>query len=158
MTLWSSILQRLWFPLFTPEERRTIVDVIGTIEKKTQGEIRISIRRRRNWKERKLSYHQTAMNEFYRLGMDKTKAKTGVLVFRVLSDRQFEIVADEGIHTRVKKEFWTELAGELSLKFNQNKFLDGILSLLNRIGTVLEKEFPIQDGDTNELSNDIVIS
>ncbi len=149
--------------LFKPDivtklELTTIASRIGEIEKKTLGEIRVTISRRRLWKERKLSLHEIAMQHFFAQGMNKTKAKTGVLLFINVKERAFHIIADEGIHAKVSQEFWDNLAATMSQHFKQQKFCDGICTVLSDIGVVLEKEFPAIGGDTNELSNDVIIS
>ena len=144
--------------ILTKTELTTIASLIAEIESKTLGELRVNIERKRLWKERKLSLHEIAMRHFFALGMNKTKAKTGVLVFINMKERAFHIIADEGIHAKVSQEYWDNLASLMSQHFKQQKFCEGICSVLRDIGTVLEKEFPTNDSDTNELSNDVIIS
>jgi uncharacterized membrane protein len=90
--------------------------------------------------------------------MDKTREKTGVLIYLLMSDRNFQIIGDEGINKKVSKEFWDDLAAHTAEYFHKNKFADGICYAVNEVGTVLKKEFPMKPGDTNELPNEVVIS
>ena len=144
-------------PLLTPAELTKIAAAIGEAEKKTSGEIRVSIRKRRAWNERKLSLHDFALKNFYELGMDKTKGKSGVLLFFSLSERSFRIVADEGIHAKVSDGYWDRLAAKLTSHFKEEKFCDGICALVKEIGAKLAAEFPKHAGDTNELPDDVAV-
>lgn len=144
--------------ILTPQELERIAESIRTVEKGTVGEIRVSIQKRRSFKERSLTLNELAVKNFYALGMDQTKGKTGVLIYLLLSDRAFHIIGDEGINAKVKPEFWNQLAQSMADHFRQNKFADGICRTVTEVGAVLTREFPMKSGDTNELSNDVVIS
>ena len=147
---------------FTPDpltkaELKQIADAISDAERNTSGEIRVSIRKRRALNERKLSLHELAVHNFFQLGMDKTKEKTGVLIFLSLSDRAFQIIADEGIHKRVSDGHWDRLAAGMTTHFKEKRFCQGICETVRQIGATLSREFPKKSGDTNELPNDVSI-
>ena len=135
-----------------------IAESIAAVEKHTIGEVRVSIQKTRPFKDRRLNVYEMAVKNFYDLGMDKTKAKTGVLIYLLLSDKKFQIIGDEGINKKVSKEFWDVLAMKTAEHFKQSKFVEGICHAIDEVGTVLKKEFPMQKGDTNELSDEVVIS
>ncbi len=144
-------------PLLTPDERKKIADTIAQVERKTNGEIRVSIRKRRAWSERKLTLHRYALKNFFELGMEKTRHKTGVLLFISMSERAFQIIADEGIHNKVSDRYWDDLAAAMSAHFKEKRFCEGICELVNEIGKKLEEEFPRSANDPHELSNDVSI-
>lgn len=144
--------------ILTENEMSEIASVISAVEKETTGEIRVNIQKTRSFGDRKLSIYELAIQNFYKLGMDKTKDKTGVLIYLLLSDKKFQIIGDEGINKKVSKEFWDVLAMKMADYFRDNKFVEGISNTVREVGTVLKKEFPMKSGDTNELSNDVVIS
>ena len=75
-----------------------------------------------------------------------------------MSDKKFQIIGDEGINKKVSKEFWDILAMKVADYFRENKFVEGICHAVAEVGKVLKKEFPMKAGDTNELSNDVVVS
>lgn len=135
-----------------------IAAVILEVEKETIGEIRVNIQKIRPFRDRKLSVYELAIKKFYELGMDKTKDKTGVLIYILLSDKKFQIIGDEGINKKVSKEFWDVLAMKMAEYFRINKFVEGISHTVKEVGVILKKEFPMKSGDTNELSNEVVIS
>ena len=144
--------------ILTKDELSTITETIKTVERETIGEVRVNIQKTRSFKEKNLSLYDLAVKSFYELGMDKTKDKSGVLIYLLLSEHKFQIIGDEGINTKVTKEFWNSLAERTSEYFRQNKFAEGICYAVNEVGVILKKEFPMKPGDTNELSNEVVIS
>ncbi len=144
--------------ILTKQELRQIADTIRAVENGTVGEVRVNIQKSRSYKERTLSLFDLAVKNFYQLGMDKTKDKTGVLIFLLLSDKKFQIIGDEGINRKVSKEFWENIAAQTAEYFQKNKFADGICYAVREVGKVLQKEFPMKSGDTDELSNEVVVS
>jgi uncharacterized membrane protein len=143
--------------MFTEEDLTAVSSAIGEAEKTTSGEIRVSIRQKRRWRERKLGIEELARHEFESLGMMKTRDRTGILIFLLLEDRRFFILADEGIHTRVEDGTWAEIAEEMSSHFSQKKFKAGIIHGVQAVGSVLAKFFPRKSDDINELPNDVSV-
>jgi uncharacterized membrane protein len=89
--------------------------------------------------------------------MHNTDEKTGVLIFILFSDRKFEIVADEGINSKIPYEKWELITSRLKNEFSSENYKNGILLCLNEIKDILAREFPYKEGDKNELSDEIVI-
>ncbi len=141
---------------FSKSELQSLSAVIAEAEKTTSGEIRVVIRQRRQWKERKLSLLDLTLNEFYRLGMQNTRDKTGVLIMLVLSEHKFQIIADEGINRKVEEGTWNKLAESMAAHFKKGNYLDGMAETIRAVGNELSKHFPRIADDTNELSNEIV--
>ena len=135
---------------------KSLSGVIADAEKNTSGEIRVVIRQRRHWKERKLSLHELTLNEFYRLGMQNTRDKTGVLILLLLSERKFQIIADEGIHKKVEDGKWDKIAGSMTDYFIKGNYFEGIAETIRAVGEELAKYFPRKADDTDELSNEII--
>ena len=98
-----------------------------------------------------------AKEEFYKLQMDKTRDKTGILIFVLLEERQFYILADEGINEKVRPNTWERIRDEMQTEFKSGQFTHGIIIGIERIGKILSNYFPIKPDDTNELSNKVVI-
>ena len=130
---------------------------IGEAEETTSGEIRISIRHRRHWRERKLSLHELAVREFHRLNMHGTRERNGVLILLLFSERKFHIVADEGVHGKVQDGTWDLIADGMASHFKQGNFCDGICEGISAVGEVLRRHFPPHTGDQNELPNEVSI-
>ncbi len=134
-----------------------IADVIKAIEKTTLGELRLCVKYKTEWHEKKNTSRELAIKEFYKLGMEKTKHRTGVLIMILFKDKKFEIIADEGINSKVDFQSWETFAKELSGHFSSDAFKDGVINLLKSIGSILAKEFPRGEEKDDELPNDVVI-
>lgn len=139
------------------DELKRISDRIAEIEKLTRGEIRISLKDHKGYLETDLSSWDLALQEFYALGMDKTDEKTGVLIMITFREHEFSIIADEGVNSKIIGEKWEEISSGMCKLFKNGSYCEGILFALNEIAVILIKEFPVREGDVNELSNDIVI-
>jgi uncharacterized membrane protein len=144
--------------ILSDQEMHRIAEVISEREKTTQGEIRVALREKRHWGEGKLSLHQLALKEFRRLDMQKTQQRIGVLIFLLLSERQFHIVADGGIHARVEDGTWDALAETMSRHFREGKFCEGICEAVRTVGDILSKHFPSKTENIDELPNDVSVS
>ncbi len=142
--------------ILSKEQLKELSGQIGAIEEKTSAEIRVVVRHRKHWSERKLSARQVAEREFRKLGMTKTKEGTGILVFILVGERQFEILADHGIIKVLPDEFWANLAGKLSEHFSKKNFFHGLSVSIAEIGEVLESKLPRTSSNPDELPNDII--
>ena len=142
--------------ILTKKELTDLSAVITEAEKKTSGEIRVVVKHHRPFKERKLKLHELALKEFCSLGMENTRDRTGVLIFLLLSERKFHIVADEGIHTKVLEGTWDRIAESMAHRFKSGKFFDGIVKAINAVAGELSKHFPRKSDDTDELPNKII--
>jgi uncharacterized membrane protein len=131
---------------------------ISEIEKLTSGEIVVSIKEKRNFLDKKKSLFDLAKKEFKKAKIADTKDSTGVLIFILFSEKQFYILPDDNIIKFVDKNFWQNLADEMSGKFKANNFVDGLTDCIEKIGEVLKINFPIKLNDKNELPDDIRFS
>lgn len=132
-----------------------ISNKIKQMERLSSGEIKVSIKEEMNFLSKNKSIEELAKVEFFKLGMDKTRDKTGILIFLLLGQRQFHILADSGINEKVALETWDEIKEEMQNLFQSGNFCDGILSGIDKVGKVLHSHFPIKQDDTNELSNKV---
>lgn len=132
-----------------------IATKIADVERVTSGEVRVSILHRRAWSERKLMLIDLALKEFKRLGMEKTRDRTGVLVMLIMSEHQFQIIADEGINSKVASGTWERIATEMSAHFRLGNYVYGICDTIGSVGRELQKHFPRRPADRNELPNEI---
>lgn len=130
---------------------------IRKVEKKTSGEVRLCIKRKKSFLERKYSPRQIALKEFLKLKMQKTKDKTGVLIFLLLDEHKFEIIADEGINSKISNSHWNEMSDNLKSHFVAGNYLRGITGTIADIGQTLAAEFPRKDDDRNELPDEVMI-
>ncbi len=139
-------------------EMEKIAEEIKLLEERTAGEIRVSIKRKRKLFEKKASLRDLAIKEFFRLKMNNTSDRSGILLFLILSEKQFYILPDEGITKILNQSFWDELAVSTEKFFRDKNFLSGIINVIKECGTVLSQHFPRKSDDVNELDNRIEIS
>lgn len=132
------------------EEEQEIVKAIHVAEKNTSGEIRVHIERTTS-----LDPYDRAKEVFHELGMDETELKNGVLIYLAVEDKRFAICGDKGINDIVGHDFWDCTRDIMVAQFKQNQFKQGLVDGILRAGEQLKKHFPWQEGDTNELSNEI---
>lgn len=142
--------------ILTKDELKQLSQQIAEVEKKTSAEIRVVVRHKKHWTERRLDARQVAEREFSALGMTKTKEGTGILVFILVGERKFELLADKGIIKVLPEEFWSGLAGKLSAHFSKQNFFHGLKTSLAEIGEVLESKLPPTGTNPDELPNDII--
>lgn len=151
-------MNELVYHFFDDDDFLRFSNSISEAELITSGEIRISIREYKTFTERNSDLRSLAEKEFYRLNMHQTRDKTGVLLFFLLSERQFYILADEGINKKVSRSVWANISKEIHNKFNNGYFSEGIIKGIIQVGELLSEHFPIKPDDKNELTNRVVLS
>lgn len=132
-------------------ESARINSTIKDAEGKTSAEIKLVIARH-CW----TKIEAKACKIFKKLGLDKTKERNCVLILFVVTNREFLIYGDQGIHEKVGQEFWDDIRDKMVAAFQQDEFADGICRAINLIGEKLAEYFPHQKGDIDEISNEIV--
>ena len=138
---------------FSEEEKQKIVAAIQSAERQTSGEVRIYIENRCAY----VNPLHRAQELFFSLKMEQTAERNGVLVYIAMKDRQLAVFGDEGIHQKVGSTFWNEEVGKMLAEFKQQKYADGLASIIEDIGNALTHHFPYDNkGDKNELPDDIV--
>ncbi len=147
----------LLYHFFDDDDFLMISDKIKETEKITSGEVRVAIKESVPFLQKKKDIKELAQSEFYNLKMNETRDKTGILIYILLSSRQFYIIADEGINSKVEQKTWDNIRDEMQAQFKLGHFVEGVLLAIERIGEVLSKHFPIKSDDTNELSNKVVL-
>src|SRR5664280_2176468 len=135
---------------FTKEQQAQILAAVKEAEKETSGEIRVHIE-----SSLKGDVLDRAAWLFKKLGMDKTAARNGVLFYLDVSDRQFAIIGDAGINSKVQTGFWDEISEFLLKNFKEGKFTEGLSQGIIMAGEQLKTHFPYKEDDINELPDEI---
>ncbi len=147
----------LIYKFLNDDELLRISNKIKAEEKKTAGEICVSIKERRSFLQRNNPVRKLAEEEFYKLGIDKTRDKTGIIIFFLLEAREFYILADEGINKKVPERTWDNIKDEMQEHFFEGRFSEGIIHGIDRVGKILTEHFPVKSDDKNEISNKVVL-
>ncbi len=101
---------------------------------------------------------QQAIKVFERLGMHRTAARNGVLVYISVTDRKLAIIGDKGIHERVDEAYWQGLVAAVHERLSQQQSRDGLVFALAEVGRELSRHFPRSPDDKSELSDDVSLS
>lgn len=123
---------------------------IKQAERETSGEIRIHLE-----KSTSMSAVDRAMEVFHFLEMDRTQLRNGVLIYVAVDDHKFAICGDEGIDKAVPADFWDCTRDAMQSQFRTGNFTQGLIDGVLRAGEKLQQYFPWQEGDQDELSNEI---
>ncbi len=135
---------------FTREQKERIARAIRDAELNTSGEIRVHLERK--CKEDVLD---RAAFLFEKLGMHKTALRNGVLFYLAINDRKFAILGDAGINAVTEENFWDDVKSSVTEEFREGRFVEGLETGIRMAGNKLKEHFPYQDGDVNELPDDI---
>ena len=100
---------------------------------------------------------QRAIKVFEKLGMHKTAARSGVLVYISVTDRKLAVIGDKAIHERVGEAYWQGLVAAVRERLRQQQSRDGLIHALADVGRELARHFPRRPGDKNELSDDVSV-
>ncbi|HNW89623.1 MAG TPA: TPM domain-containing protein [Bacteroidales bacterium] len=95
---------------------------------------------------------------FLKLQMDHTEEHNGILIYLALKNRRFCIYYDDGIRTKIPKDFWVMINQKFLNQISNQNYVDGIIEVIHQTGIHLKKLFPRKPGDVNELSDKITFS
>jgi uncharacterized membrane protein len=132
-------------------DQTRVVEAIREAERVTSGEIRVSVAHF-FWGD----VEKAARKAFFRLGMEHTADRNGVLIFLVPSRKRFTILGDAGIHEKVGQDFWNDASACLSSHFRRGAFTEGLVEAIRMAGDRLATHFPSAgEADRNELPDDV---
>ena len=94
-----------------------------------------------------------AVAVFERLGMHRTAARNGVLVYVAVEDHKLAVIGDQGIHQAVGEEYWRRLVDAVLAHMRDGRPRDGLAHAVQEIGAALARFFPRDPEDRNELSD-----
>lgn len=137
---------------FTDQRLAHIGAAIKKAEKTTSGEIRLYIED--NCKEDVLDHAAFLFGE---LKMHRTELRNGVLFYLAMQDHKFAILGDAGINAKVERDFWDHIKQQMLTLFKQGQFAEGLEMGIAMAGKALAEHFPYNNGDRNELSDEIIV-
>ncbi len=140
-------------PFFSAEEQKQIVDAIRNAEQQTSGEIRVYIES----KNPMVNVVDRAEEVFYKLKMDHTEHRNGVLIYVAVKHKEFALFGDEGIYKATGQEYWSHTAASVIAAIDGKNLVNGIEKAIGMIGAALREKFPYErTTDKNELPDEIV--
>lgn len=106
---------------------------------------------------RQARVRRAALQQFMAHGLHVTEARTGVLLFACAADHQVEVVADQGIHSRVDPEVWAEVVRTLAQGLKARDPVDGFEAAIALCGDVLARHFPPKVFNRNEVEDKMIV-
>jgi putative membrane protein len=100
------------------------------------------------------SAEQAAREAFAELGIDKTRGRTGLLVYVALFERAVVLVPDTGIPETGIRDALAGIRAALAASV-ERRDLEGFLAALARLGPACSVVLPRQVGDENELCDHV---
>ena len=138
--------------LLNKSQQEQIVNAIRQAEEGTLGEIRLHLED--STRQEPLP---RAQEVFRMLKMEKTKGRTGVLIYSAVKDRKLAIIGDEGIHAVTGNDFWESERDLLIDYFSKENYAEGLVRVIGLIGEQLKQFFPAKRENANELPDDISV-
>lgn len=137
---------------FTESEIQQISDAIALAELRTSGEIRVHIDKKCFGNPVK-----KAIRVFNSLGMHRTKQRNAVLIYLATKHNKLAIIGDQGINAYVPDHFWDDERELMINHFKQGNFIEGLTEGILKVGEQMKSAFPYEEGDVNELDNEITL-
>ncbi len=106
---------------------------------------------------RRARVRKAALEQFLAHGLHVTENRTGVLIFAAMDDHQVEVIADEGIHSRVPQDVWARAVAVLVKELKLRRPVEGFEQAIAVCGGVLAEHFPPGDENLNEHPDRIVL-
>jgi uncharacterized membrane protein len=135
---------------FSKEQKEQIKSAVKEAELNTSGEIRVHMDN--HCKE---DVMDRAAWWFAKLEMQKTELRNGVLFYLAIKDQKFAILGDAGVNTVTPGDFWDRIKEKMAVHFAEEDFSGGLIEGIRMAGQALKEHFPYEQGDVNELSDEI---
>jgi uncharacterized membrane protein len=100
---------------------------------------------------------ERALDIFSQLRIWDTVHNNGVLIYLLLADHDFEIVADRGIDASVGHAGWEKICVEMERQFRVGNFEGGVIKGIEAVSRELATHFPAQGPGRNELPDAPVV-
>lgn len=106
---------------------------------------------------RRARVRKAAMEQFLAHGIHVTAERTGVLIFAALGEHHVEVVADEGIHSKVDPSVWADAVDGLARGLKRGDPGGGFVTAIDLCGEVLARHFPPSADNPNEIADRLVL-
>lgn len=101
--------------------------------------------------------HRRAYEQFMAQNLTTTDGHTGVLIFVSVAERYAEIIADQGINSKVPTGTWDKIVESLTRDIGAGQPAQGFIRAIEAVGALLAEHFPPGSVDKNELPNHLIV-
>jgi uncharacterized membrane protein len=145
--------------IFTPKVLAAIEAAIKAGEATHSGEIRFVVEGALDGAPlfRDQPARERALDIFSQLRIWDTAHNNGVLIYLLLADRDFEIVADRGIDAKVGAAGWEKICVAMESDFRAGDFERGVIKGIEAVSRQMAQYFPAEHGGRNELPDAPVV-
>jgi uncharacterized membrane protein len=138
---------------FSAPQKARIVAAIQEMEKQTSGEIRVYVES----KNPMMNPLERAAQVFYKLQMEKTDGRNGVLLYIAHKHRELALFGDEGIYAATGADYWDKAVKDMIGHFKGHNICEGVVQCIHQVGQTLKEKFPYSaETNKNQLPDDIV--
>jgi len=107
-------------------------------------------------KRKETAVKERALIAFYEKGLYKTRQNTGILFFLSILEHKVWVLADKGINEKMEQATLNRFAGKIAQGIREGRACDSLVEAIGEAGNLLAQHYPIQPGDINELSDEII--
>jgi putative membrane protein len=100
--------------------------------------------------------HIRSLAAFTAHGLHYTRAHTGILIMASLFEHRVVVLADRGIHEKVKAGTWDEIVTTITTGLKSRNGAAAFCAAIERCGNILAEHFPRADDDRNELEDTLI--
>ncbi|MFW2366920.1 MAG: TPM domain-containing protein [Desulforhopalus sp.] len=97
-----------------------------------------------------------ALAAFYSEQLYKTENENGILLYISVLEQKVWILADRGINEKIDQQEWDSVVTDLTAGIKAGNRCESMCNAVERIGHILQKHFPYQKDDQDELHNLII--
>jgi putative membrane protein len=105
--------------------------------------------------QRRRQAFRAAAEQFFTLGMTRTRHRTGVLVFVSLAEHYARIIADEGLTGKITEVEWRSVIDDMVGRLRDGRVTEAFVVAVSDTGELLARAAP-PDGGDNELPDRLV--
>jgi hypothetical protein len=130
-----------------------IESAVNASERRHRGEVRFAVEGALDFLPvvRGLTARERALEVFALSRVWDTEENTGVLLYLQLAERDVEIVADRGIARLIAQAEWDGVCRRMEASFAGGRFEAGVIAGIGEITTLLERHFPADRPNSDEL-------
>ncbi len=100
---------------------------------------------------------KSAREAFHNHRIRSTEGSTGLLVYVSLFERMVRVIGDSAISEKLSQSDWQEVCDKVTHGLKDQRPTNGFIEGIESAGALLAKHFPVEAGDINELTNELVI-
>jgi putative membrane protein len=101
---------------------------------------------------------ERARRAFAEAGLERTRGRTGILIFVALLEHRVVVLADEGIHKALAPdEGWDEVADLVAEDLRRGRGVDGLAAAAARCGAILARHAPAPPRAVTDLPNPVLL-